>query len=107
METQKPYLKSDLSIEELAREAAIPTYLVSKLLNQYLNENFYEFVNRYRVEAVKHRLSDPQYADFTILSIAFDCGFQSKSTFNESFKKVAGCTPSAFRRRALVRNPRK
>lgn len=98
MEEHKPYLQGDLTLENLSRAVGLPAYLVSKIINEQMNENFFEFVNRYRVEAVKARLVDPEYQALTNLAIAYDCGFQSKSTFNDAFKRYTGMTPSQYKR---------
>ncbi|MCF7798192.1 MAG: helix-turn-helix domain-containing protein [Lentisphaeria bacterium] len=102
MDDKKPYLRGDLTLENLSREVGLPAYLLSKVINERLNENFFEFVNRYRVEAVKARLVDPKNQAFTNLAIAYDCGFQSKSTFNEAFKRYTGMTPSQYKRQYFM-----
>jgi AraC-like DNA-binding protein len=58
--------------------------------------NFYDFVNRYRLEEFKKLASDPKNRQFTMLALAFDCGFNSKSSFNRYFKKATGQTPSQY-----------
>ena len=72
-----------------------PAHL-SKVVNSGLDKNFNDFVNGYRVEAVKNKMSDPSTAHLTLLGIAYECGFNSKATFNRAFKKHAGVSPSAF-----------
>lgn len=97
METDKPYLSGDLTIQTLAQRLGIPSYQVSQIINDRLKQNFFDFVNGYRVEEAKKRLRDPNYQHYSILSIAFDVGFNSKSAFNAAFKKHTQSTPSAFR----------
>jgi AraC-like DNA-binding protein len=97
MEEKKPYRKSFLTLQELADETAISAHNLSEVINTQAGKNFYDFVNRYRVEEVMRRLPDPRYAHLTILAIAADTGFNSKSTFNAFFKKVTGLTPSQYR----------
>jgi AraC-like DNA-binding protein len=73
------------------------THNLSEILNTRLNQNFYDFINRYRVEEVKKRLSENDSGKFSLIAIAFDSGFNSKSSFNTIFKKLTGVTPSQFR----------
>jgi AraC-like DNA-binding protein len=98
METNKPYLNSDLTLRELAAKLSISTHNLSEILNTRLNQNFYDFINRYRVEEVKKRLADKGSDNFSLVAIAFDSGFNSKSTFNTIFKKQTGATPSQYRK---------
>lgn len=99
MQSKLPYLKTDLTIEDLSKICGIPVYQLSRLINENLNENFFEFVNKYRVEEVKKKLVNPDFQALTTLAIAFDSGFQSKSTFNSAFKKMTKLTPSAYKKR--------
>ena len=72
-----------------------PNYL-SQVINQRENKNFYDFVNTYRVAEFKRLISMPRNQHLTLLSVAFDCGFNSKSSFNRYFKKATGQTPSEY-----------
>ena len=65
-------------------------------VNKKVGKNFYDFVNQYRLEEFKRLLSDPKNRNLTLLSLAIDCGFNSKSSFNRHFKKVTGQTPSQY-----------
>lgn len=98
MEEEKVFTQSDLSLNTLARYLDIQPYQLSQLLNRSLQQSFFDYVNHYRIEEVKRQLRDPQSERFTILSLALDAGFNSKSSFNETFKKYTGMTPSAYRR---------
>ena len=91
------YREAALTVGALAKRSGYPEYLVSEVINRRLGGNFWEYVNRHRVEAVRCALADPGDAR-TILDIAYDAGFTSKSTFNASFKRIVGETPSAYRR---------
>lgn len=93
----KPYLDSEINIRQLSEMTTIPSHQLSMLLSIYLNQNFYTFINKYRIEEAKQLLSAPDSKDKTILAVAFDSGFNSKSTFNTVFKKFEGITPSEFR----------
>ena len=67
-------------------------------INEQLGKNFYDFINAYRVEAFKAKLQDPKFAAYSILGVALESGFKSKSSFNAIFKKVTGMTPSQYKK---------
>ncbi|MFA6233134.1 MAG: AraC family transcriptional regulator [Bacteroidota bacterium] len=88
--------KSDLSINDLASTLAVHPNYLSQVINQREQKNFYDFVNFYRIQAFKRLIEANKNQQFTLLSIAYDCGFSSKSSFNRCFKKETGQTPSQF-----------
>jgi AraC-like DNA-binding protein len=96
-ENEKPYLRSELTINDIAAKIKAPRHVVTEVLNTTLGKNFYQFVNEYRVEAVKRMLSDPKYQNLSIEAIGFECGFNSKSTFFSVFKQMTGTTPAKWR----------
>ena len=96
IEIEKPYLQSRLSIKDIATALNIPQNHLSQIINEHLGQTFYNFVNQHRVEEFKRRIAQPQYKNYTLISIALDCGFNSKSSFNRIFKKLEGLTPSAY-----------
>lgn len=98
MKNVKPYLNSELTLRDLADKLSISTHNLSEILNTRLNQNFYDFINQYRIEEVKKRLTDIQFKNYSIIAVAFDSGFNSKSAFNTIFKKHTGLTPSQYRR---------
>lgn len=98
MTAEKPYLENSLMSEQLAKRLKWPTTRLTTVLNQGLNQSFFEFINRYRIEAAKATLTDPKYQNCTLLAVAHDVGFNSKTTFNTAFKKYQGMTPSQFRK---------
>ena len=98
MDIEKPYLNADISLPELSERMNIPSHHLSRVINEKLNMNFFDFINQYRVEEVKSRIQDQQYVHLSILGIAFDSGFNTKSAFNRVFKKMTGMTPSEFKR---------
>jgi AraC-like DNA-binding protein len=102
MEDEKPFRDSGLTLQQLSDVAGLMPHHVSEALNQSAGQNFYEFVNRYRVEEAKALLSDVEYLNYTVLAIGMDAGFNSKSTFNAAFKKITGQTPSAFKKAHLA-----
>ena len=101
METDKLYLNSDLTLRELAEKLSMSPHNLSEILNTRLNQNFYDFINHYRVEEVKRRLADNESEKYSLIAIAFDSGFNSKSSFNTIFKKQTGSTPSQYRNQIL------
>ena len=98
MEQEKLFTRSELSLNMLAGQLGIQPYQLSQLINRELNQTFFDFVNQYRIEEVKGRLVDPANKPYTIMAIAMDAGFNSKSAFNQAFKKYTGLTPSAYRK---------
>lgn len=96
MEKQKPYLDSQLTLQKLATLSDIPAYRISDILNKHIGVNFFDFVNRYRVEEWKRQIIDVSPST-TIQEVAFQSGFNSKSSFNAAFKKHTGQTPSEYR----------
>ena len=97
MKSEKPYLKSGITIKEIADALDVHPKSLSQVINEQLNLNFFNFINQYRVEEVKSKLKDSDYAHFSILGIAMDCGFSSKSSFNSIFKKFTGSTPTSYK----------
>lgn len=98
METEKPYLRDSLTLRGLAKKVNIPHYYISMILNTELKQNFYTFVNTYRVDEAKKCLSDPLSKEMNILTVAYNSGFNSKTTFNTIFRQIAGMTPSEFKK---------
>ncbi len=101
MKEVKPFLNADLTLDQLANQLGVPPHQLSQAINQQGGTNFFLLVNTYRVEVIKERLIDPAYSSFSILGIAQDCGFRSKSTFNKIFKDITGETPSAYQNKGL------
>jgi len=97
MEKQKPHLTPGISIEELSEKLSIPPRYLSQEINFYLNKNFYDFINEYRIEEAKNLFADPNNRKKTVLEILYEVGFNSKSVFNNAFKKHTGVTPTEFR----------
>ncbi|MCG8581002.1 MAG: helix-turn-helix domain-containing protein [Bacteroidales bacterium] len=97
MREQQPYLKGDLTIQEVAVSMDVSRQYLSQVLSEKFGCNFNDYINRFRVEEFKRRAIDNQYKDYTILAMALDSGFNSKTSFNTIFKKHTGQTPSQFR----------
>ena len=99
MEEKQPFLEPDLTLKDLANQMGIGRNQLSYLINNAFQSNFYLFVNIYRVEYLKKKMLDDKQKRFTILALAYDSGFNSKSSFNAIFKKITGLTPSEYRNR--------
>ena len=90
------YLDQSLTLDKFSKKVGCPPKVISKALNQILGVNFHEFVNQYRVEAFKRKLNQDQFAHLSLLGIALESGFGSKSTFNLVFKRTTGLTPRQY-----------
>ncbi len=98
MDQDRPWQDSGLTLADLARRLSTTPHKLSEVLNSELEQTFYDFVNGYRVRYVQRRIESGDARSLTILSLALDAGFASKSTFNDVFKKHTGKTPSDYRR---------
>ncbi|WP_435352800.1 helix-turn-helix domain-containing protein [Emticicia sp. SJ17W-69] len=92
----KLYLEPELSLSDLALKLKTNTSVLSSAINSNFGKNFNDFVNEYRVEEFKKQIKLSENQHYTLLAIAFDCGFNSKATFNRAFKKFTGQAPSRF-----------
>lgn len=99
MEKEKIYLDADLTLKKLSERLMIHYNHLSQIINEKLEYSFNDFVNRYRIEEAKKKLADPKEGKKTVLEIAYDTGFYSKSVFNTAFKKFTGMTPSQFKKK--------
>ncbi|MEZ5149364.1 MAG: helix-turn-helix domain-containing protein [Bacteroidales bacterium] len=99
MEAEKPFLNPNLNLPQLAKVLEIPSYYLSQVLNNNIEQNFFDFINSYRVEETKAKMADPKYENLSLLGIAFESGFNTKSAFNRVFKKMTGFTPSEYKKR--------
>lgn len=97
LQKEKPYLNPELRLSDLASSLEIKPYQLTEIINRGERKNFYELINSYRVEEFKRRAKDPTFAHLSLLGLAMDSGFNSKSVFNETFRKMTGQTPSEFR----------
>lgn len=97
METHKPYLKPKLRIKDLSDATGISTHHLSQIINESFELNFYEFINGYRIKDAVKILKNPKYKNYTYEAIAFEVGFNSRSTFYTAFKKINNTTPSKFK----------
>ncbi|CAG5006639.1 hypothetical protein DYBT9275_03867 [Dyadobacter sp. CECT 9275] len=104
MEAEKPYMDSEITLPKLGKILLLNTYQTSYLINTCFGENFYTFINRYRLEECKKMLSSSDYSHLSILGIAYESRFNSKTAFNTAFKKHTGCSPKEFRDRNIHGN---
>jgi len=98
MEAEKPYLDSELDLLTLANKLYLSTHQLSYIINSGFGDNFFNFVNGFRVQKAKELLKDQAHDKYTILAIGFDSGFNSKTAFNTTFKKITSYTPTEYRK---------
>ncbi len=96
MEDQKPYMDPALNITDLAEQLGIKPHILSKLLNDEIKQNFRDYVNAYRIKEFIQLSREDNYKNYTFLALAHTVGFNSKSTFNNAFKKVTNQTPREY-----------
>ncbi|MDR1182800.1 MAG: helix-turn-helix domain-containing protein [Bacteroidales bacterium] len=97
MNTFEPWKDNELSVTKLSELTGIPKHYITQILNDNLQKNFYTFINEYRTEYVKKLIISPKYSHWSIVSIAYESGFNSKAAFNNFFKKYTGMTPSQYK----------
>jgi len=102
MDHQKPYLDSELNLIKLAELIGITPHQLSYIVNTGFNENFFQYINTYRVEKAKELLLQEEMNKLSVLGIAFESGFNSKTSFNTTFKKITGQTPTEFKKRSAA-----
>ncbi len=96
MTDESLYKVEKLSMDMLSQRLQLSNGYISQIINQKTGKNFFEFVNEYRVQEVIRKMQDEKFSHFSLLGLALDSGFTSKSTFNDVFKKITGLTPSAY-----------
>jgi AraC-like DNA-binding protein len=94
--SQKLYQNHELTLSDVAKKLDTNASVISKTINQGFQLNFNDFINHYRIEAVKQSFENGEHKKSTLLGIAFDCGFNSKATFNRAFKKSTRLSPKDF-----------
>jgi AraC-like DNA-binding protein len=97
MKTHKPYLTASLTIDDLSEKLSVPSWQLSQVINEYFHQNYFNFVNRYRIEEAKQLLTEYSNGRRTVLEVLYEVGFNTKSAFNIAFKKHTGMTPTEFK----------
>ncbi len=98
VEKKELYLDQQLNLQKLSIYTGLSRHEISELLNHHLGKSFNAFINHYRIEAAKSKLCDHQFDHLSIMGIAQESGFSSKSSFNLIFKRQTGLTPSEFKK---------
>ncbi len=105
MKIERPFLNSQLTLHELAKQLSISPNYLSQVINEQLQMNFFDFINEYRVVEAKSILSQESLKKTSIISTAYDSGFNSKSAFYAAFKKHVGTTPTEYKKTTVVERP--
>jgi AraC-like DNA-binding protein len=96
MDEQKPFTNPDLTLNDLAKSLDVHPNQLSQVINSKENKSFYDLVNEKRIHEFTRLISQPSHQQYTLVSIAYDCGFNSKASFNRNFKKYTGLTPTEY-----------
>ena len=99
----EPFLNPKYSVVDLSSETGIPRNQISQVLNEMLHTKFYDYLNRFRIEKVKKLMVDADYSHYSLFGLAMEAGFNNKTTFISSFKKIEGVTPSAYKEIRLAK----
>ncbi|MDY8135105.1 helix-turn-helix domain-containing protein [Aquimarina sp. 2201CG5-10] len=102
MKKEKIYADPNLGLENISNRLNISSNYLSQLINKLSGCNFSDYINSYRIEEVKSKLKDPEYGNYTVLGIAMECGFNSKSPFYSAFKKHTGISPKEYRKQQQI-----
>nr|WP_321355442.1 helix-turn-helix transcriptional regulator [uncultured Draconibacterium sp.] len=100
MNSSEAWKDSELSLAKISNKLKIPKHQISQILNEKLKKNFYTFVNEYRTEYAKKLIVSPKHKNWSFLAIAYECGFNSKTAFNNFFKKYTNMTPTEYKSKA-------
>jgi len=96
MKSNKPYLNHELKLQDLSECLSLPRHHLSQIINQEVGLNFFDFVNQYRVEEAKQKLTDDKFSHLSIHGIGLESGFSNKVSFNRIFKKFTQLTPTGY-----------
>jgi len=101
MQSRQPYFEPELTLDKLANMVGVKPKTLSLVINELLQQNFFEFVNSYRIEEAKRLLTNPADKKITVMEVMYQVGFNSKSSFNTLFKKATGLTPGDFKKQSI------
>jgi len=104
LDAERPYVDGTLKLADVAGALRVTPHRLSQIISVGLGTSFLELVNAYRVEEAKRLLADPGRESLTVLAAGYDAGFNNKTSFNGTFRKVVGMTPSQYRKEALARS---
>ncbi|GGD52932.1 hypothetical protein GCM10011514_16340 [Emticicia aquatilis] len=96
LQTEKPYLNPELTLQNLASTINIPVHHLSQVINEKEQKNFYDLINEWRIQEFLREVKNEKNKNYTLIAIAYDCGFNSKASFNRNFKKYTGKTPTEY-----------
>ncbi|HCN49135.1 MAG TPA: AraC family transcriptional regulator [Chryseobacterium sp.] len=105
MKEKEYYKDPELTLGDLARVLDIQPGILSQVINSKEGKNFYDYINTLRAEAFKQLLLQPESRQYTLLALAFECGFNSKTSFNRNFKKITGMSPSQYAKKLKIDVP--
>ena len=103
LKLKKPYLNPEYILQMMVDDLDISRQILSQVINSSQKKNFYKLINEFRVEEVKEMLLNPAYKNYTVLGIAYECGFNSKTSFNRIFKEETAYTPTEFKKNILLK----
>ena len=93
---EQPFKDPELTLGELAKKLSVHPNILSQVINSFENKNFYDYINNLRIEEFKKLTQQPDSKKYTLLSLAFECGFNSKTAFNRNFKKAMSMSPTEY-----------
>lgn len=96
MKEEKLFKDAELTLGELSQKLNVHPNILSQVINSFLNKNFYDYINGLRVEEFIKLVQQPESKKYTLLSLSFECGFNSKTAFNRNFKKATGFSPTEY-----------
>jgi len=96
LQTEKPFINPELTLQDLATLVNVPVHHLSQVINEKEQKNFYDLINEWRIEEFLRETKNEKNKNYTLLAIAYDCGFNSKASFNRNFKKITGKTPTDY-----------
>jgi AraC-like DNA-binding protein len=102
MDNEELFRNPELSLAEVAKQLEVHPNILSQVINSFEQQSFYDYINRHRIEAFKKTVARPDHRQFTLLALAFDCGFNSKTSFNRNFRKATGLSPSEYLQQQAV-----